>query len=641
MIRAFLLKNTNVYVSKWLIFGIDLFLLINCLLFSYFIRFNFSVNFDVKAMIDTIPFVIVLGGLSFLLVGSHKGVIRHTSEKDAVNVFLAVSLLAWFEILFVGLNRYFSVIDSFTIPLTIIAIQFILSVLVLISSRFIFKAVYHHITTVIESSTNVMIYGAGDSGILTCQAIKGDKKNNFQVIGFIDDDKLKRNKKVHGITVFRRSSVNLDFIIKYGIHEIIIAIQTMSGEQLTEIVDYYLEFNVKVKIVPNVSEWLHGSLHSGQIKEVRIEDLLNRTPIKLDNSKLMEEFVGKTVFVTGGAGSIGSEIVRQLVTYHCARIVVIDQAESVLYELEQELIQKGAENVIAIVGDVRDYSKMNLLFEEYLPVYVFHAAAYKHVPLMEQNPYEAVKVNVGGTKLIADLSSKYGVSKFVMVSTDKAVNPSNVMGATKRIAEIYVGSLKNKDGTKFITTRFGNVLGSNGSVIPLFRKQILNGGPLSLTHKEITRYFMTIPEACQLVIEAGVMGSGGEIFIFDMGESVKIFDLAKRMIYLSGFSYPNEIDIVITGLRPGEKLYEELLAEKENTLPTHHEKIMIAKVHCFDPEKKQEEIAALCVLALSANSMTIVEKMKEIVPEFISNNSAYQVLDKKHGKGEGEQPRMS
>lgn len=633
MIREFLLKNTNVYVSRWTVLAIDLVLVLHCLFLAYLIRFNFTLDFESQPFGFIIPFVFVLASGSFLIVGSHKGVIRHTGEKDAINVFVAVSLFTFVELSLLVLNRMFGFAVGFSIPISIVAIHFILNIVVLIASRFVFKMVYHHFTSVVENAKRVMIYGAGDSGILTCDSIAADKSNNYQVIGFIDDDKRKEKKKVHRLNVYSQKHVNLDFIKKHRLNEIIISIQKLSGARLTEIVDYYLQFDVKVKIVPPVSEWLNGSLQSGQIKEVKIEDLLNRTPIVLDNPKLIQEFIGKTVFVTGGAGSIGSEIVRQLVGYDCEKIVVIDQAESVLYELQQELIQKGAKNVEIIVGDVRDCSKMDILFSQFLPVYVFHAAAYKHVPLMEQNPYEAVKVNIGGTKLIADLSLKYGVSKFVMISTDKAVNPTNIMGATKRIAEIYVRSLKDKGRTKYITTRFGNVLGSNGSVIPLFRKQIMNGGPLTLTHKEITRYFMTIPEACQLVIEAGGMGSGGEIYIFDMGKSVKIFDLAKRMIHLSGFQYPQDIDIVISGLRPGEKLYEELLANEENTLPTHHDKIMIAKVHCIAIERKHREIVELCILGKTADNMAIVKKMKDIVPEFLSNNSEYQVLDKKQGKG--------
>jgi len=627
MIRAFLLRNTNVYVSKWTVWVIDLVLVLHCLFFAYLIRFNFTLNFDSQSFELVIPFVLVLSGLSFFIVGSHKGVIRHTGEKDAFNVFLAVVLFTSLEVAIVGLNRIFGIVEGFTIPISIIAIHFILNLVVLIASRFVFKMVYHHITSGAEIATRVMIYGAGDSGILTCESITGDKSNKYQVIGFIDDDKRKVKKKVHRLNVYAQKSVNLDFIQKHQLEEIIISIQKISGARLTEIVDYYLQFDVKVKIVPPVAEWLDGNLQSGQIKEVRIEDLLDRTPIELNNPKIEQEFMGKTIFVTGGAGSIGSEIVRQLSVYNCKEIIVIDQAESPLYELEQELAQKKCKNLKVIVGDVRDTSKMDYLFSQYLPQYVFHAAAYKHVPLMEENPYEAVKVNVAGTRKIADLALKYGVSKFVMISTDKAVNPTNIMGATKRIAEMYVSSLNNKGRTKYITTRFGNVLGSNGSVIPLFRKQMMNGGPLTLTHKDITRFFMTIPEACQLVLEAGGMGNGGEIFIFDMGKSVKIFDLAKRMIHLSGFQYPKDIDIEITGLRPGEKLYEELLANEENTLPTHHEKIMIAKVHCCEVEKKHQDIIQLCELGKTANNVDIVRKMKTIVPEFISNNSEYGVLD--------------
>ncbi len=634
MIRTFLLRNTNVYVSKWMVWAIDLVLVLHCLFFSYFIRFNFTLNFDSQSFDLVIPFVLLLSGLSFIIVGSHKGVIRHTGEKDAFNVFLAVSLFTCIEIAVVGLNRIFGIVDGFTIPISIIAIHFILNLVVLIASRFVFKMVYHRFTSGVEIATRVMIYGAGDSGILTCESISNDKSNKYRVIGFIDDDKRKVKKKVHRLNVYAQKSVNLDFINKHQLQEIIVSIQNLSGARLTEIVDYYLQFGVKVKIVPPVSEWLDGSLQSGQIKQVKIEDLLDRTPIELNNPKIEQEFMGKTIFVTGGAGSIGSEIVRQLSIYSCKEIIVIDQAESPLYELEQELVQKKCKNLKVIVGDVRDASKMDYLFAQYLPQYVFHAAAYKHVPLMEQNPYEAVKVNVAGTRKISDLSLKYGVSKFVMISTDKAVNPTNIMGATKRIAEMYVSSLNNMGRTKFITTRFGNVLGSNGSVIPLFRKQLLNGGPLTLTHKDITRFFMTIPEACQLVLEAGGMGKGGEIFIFDMGKSVKIFDLAKRMIHLSGFQYPKDIDIEITGLRPGEKLYEELLANEENTLPTHHEKIMIAKVYCSEIEKKHLDIIALCELGKTANNVDIVRTMKIIVPEFISNNSEYAVLDvKKKTKG--------
>ena len=358
---------------------------------------------------------------------------------------------------------------------------------------------------------------------------------------------------------------------------------------------------------------------------------MNRAPIDIENSKIKEEVRDKVILVTGGAGSIGSEIVRQICNYNYKSLIVLDQAESAIYDLQQELKQKGFHNFIPIVGDVRDKNRMNVIFNEYKPNIVFHAAAYKHVPLMEYNSYEAIKINIAGTKVIADLSIEHKVHKFVLISTDKAVNPTNVMGASKRIAEMYVSCMQQQNKTKFITTRFGNVLGSNGSVIPLFRKQIENGGPITLTHKEITRYFMTIPEASQLVLEAGAMGEGGEIFIFDMGESVKIFDLAKNMIKLSGLSYPQDIDIKITGLRPGEKLYEELLANGENTLPTYHKKIKISRVRELDYLSIRSKIDELCISNMFFDENTI-KLMKNIVPEYISKNSELCKLDKKTKK---------
>ncbi|MGB3143940.1 MAG: nucleoside-diphosphate sugar epimerase/dehydratase, partial [Maribacter sp.] len=365
-----------------------------------------------------------------------------------------------------------------------------------------------------------------------------------------------------------------------------------------------------------------------QIKQVQIEDLLDRAPIKIKNSKIAMELMNKSILVTGGAGSIGSEIVRQICNYSYKSLIIIDSAESALYDLQQELKQNGFHTFIPVVGDVRDKNRMNALFNEHRPNVVFHAAAYKHVPLMEYNSYEAIKINIGGTKTIADLSILHNVEKFVFVSTDKAVNPTNVMGATKRIAEMYISCMQRENKTKFITTRFGNVLGSNGSVIPLFRKQIEKGGPLTLTHKDITRYFMTIPEASQLVLEAGSMGEGGEIFIFDMGESIKIYDLAKNMIKLSGLRYPEDIDIKITGLRPGEKLYEELLANGENTLPTYHEKIKISKVRDLEYAFTRSKIDELCITNMFFNGNT-VKLMKEIVPEYVSKNSDFCELDKK------------
>jgi FlaA1/EpsC-like NDP-sugar epimerase len=390
-----------------------------------------------------------------------------------------------------------------------------------------------------------------------------------------------------------------------------------------------LQLGVKVKIVPPLSKWIDGDLEANQIKSIKIEDLLDRKPILIDNPIVKRDVNNKVILVTGAAGSIGSEISRQLSLYQHKHLVLIDQAESPLYDLQQELLQKGRENITFIVADVRDTVRMSLIFKDYKPQKVFHAAAYKHVPLMETSPYEAVKINIAGTKNIADLSIKNNVERFVMVSTDKAVNPTNVMGATKRVAEMYISCLSNSNNhnTKFTITRFGNVLGSNGSVIPLFKRQIENGGPLTVTHKEITRYFMTIPEACSLVLEAGTMGNGGEIYIFDMGKSVKIYEIAKRMIHLSGLSFPDDIDIKITGLRPGEKLYEELLANGEDTAPTYHEKIMIAKNIQINALIISNKIKDLCNSNKDHDNEKIVQLLKLIVPEYKSKNSIYEQLD--------------
>ncbi|MGB0892585.1 MAG: polysaccharide biosynthesis protein, partial [Flavobacteriaceae bacterium] len=518
---------------------------------------------------------------------------------------------------------------NFTIPKSIILIHYLVSVFVLIISRFVFKAFFEVLSTELKTVTNAMIYGAGDSGIITYAALNRERKSNYQILGFIDDDENKVNKKIDRIKVYRLSKIDKEFIEKNDISEVIISIQKIKPNKLLEITDKLLALNIEVKIVPPLSKWIGGDLNANQIKQVNIEDLLDRDQISIDNPIVQREVNDKVVLVSGAAGSIGSEISRQLSLYKCKLIILIDQAESPLYDLQQELIQNGVTNFVAIVSDVRDKQKISRIFSKYKPQKVFHAAAYKHVPLMEKSPYEAIRINILGTKNLADLSLENNIERFVMVSTDKAVNPTNVMGATKRIAELYISCISKKSKkTKFTITRFGNVLGSNGSVIPLFKKQIENGGPLTVTHKDITRYFMTIPEACSLVLEAGTMGNGGEIYIFDMGKSVKIFEIAKRMIYLSGLKYPEDIDIKITGLRPGEKLYEELLANGENTTKTYHEKIMIAKTQELDEISIKSKIDDLSCDFNQLDNKELVLFMKNIVPEYISNNSEFEKLDK-------------
>lgn len=628
MIKTYLINNANRYASKWLVLAIDVCLILVSFVISYFIRFNFTLDFDVDSFFVQLPVVGLIATIAFLATGSYKGVVRHTGVRDVYNIFNAICLLSILMITMVLLNGRMGMLRGFTIPLSIIVIQSLLGFIALTTSRYVFKSFYNnYMLRDFRVSRNVLIYGAGESGILTQNALTEHSRSQVRVVGYIDNDNQKVGKLINGVKVFPRSVLNKDFLLKHNISEIIFSIQNIEPKRLKTLVEGLVDLPVQVKIVPPVEKWINGELKMSQIKQVQIEDLLDRAPINIGNPKIAKEVQNKVVLVTGGAGSIGSEIVRQVCTYDYKSLVIIDQSESALYDLQQELKQKGFHNFMPIVGDVRDKNRMNNIFQEFRPDLVFHAAAYKHVPLMEYNAYEAIKINIAGTKVIADLSCEYGTDKFIFVSTDKAVNPTNVMGATKRIAEMYVSCKQQEGRTKYITTRFGNVLGSNGSVIPLFKKQIEKGGPLTLTHKEVTRYFMTIPEASQLVLEAGAMGSGGEIFIFDMGESVKIFDLAKNMIKLSGLRYPEDIDIKITGLRPGEKLYEELLANGENTLPTYHKKIMIGKVRDLDYAHTRTKIDELCVSNMFFHTDT-VKLMKEIVPEYISNNSELCKWDK-------------
>lgn len=625
--KIFLIKKLSKYASQWVVLTVDVILVILSFIFAYFVRFDFTFEFDKVKLFYQLPFVFLVGLISFLLVGSYKGIIRHTGTRDVFNVFKGTFLMSSIILFTVLTFRVLAILYNYNIPISITIIHYFSSTFALIISRFIFKAFYESISNQINQYTNVLIYGAGNSGLITYGALTKNNKTNYTVIGFIEDDVNKIGKQINQVKIYNSVHITQSFIEKNAIQEVIISIQTISSSRLLEITDALIKQNVKVKIVPPFNNWIDGDLEVSQIKPVKIEDLLGRNIINIDNSILKKEFSQKTVLITGAAGSIGSEIARQVASYNCKKLILIDQAESSLYNLQQEF--KSFKNIekLFIVADIRNKRRMTELFKEYKPEIIFHAAAYKHVPLMEGNAYEAVNVNVFGTQTVMDLAIEYEVEKFVMISTDKAVNPTNVMGASKRIAELYAMCLKNNGKTKFITTRFGNVLGSNGSVVPLFKRQIDAGGPLTVTHKDITRYFMTIQEASQLVLEAGAMGKGGEIYVFDMGESVRIFDLALKMIQLSGLKYPEEMDIKITGLRKGEKIYEELLANGESTLQTYNEKIMISKVRDIDVIDTRKKIIELCLLNENCDHLATVKKMKELVPEYISNNSEFEKLD--------------
>ena len=634
-------------VPRWIIFLLDLSSCAFSLVLAYIIGYNFDlplIAFD-QLYINMLVFVLINSAVFFILK-TYSGIIRYTSAQDMLHILLAILLsnAAFFMIKLLSISFG----KQLVISNSVLIINGLCSFLVLITYRVAIKYFFLYIKNINSNKRRVIIYGAGEVGIAAKRTLEHDPKVSMSLVAFIDDDERKANKVIDGIKIFATSELEW-LILGDQIDDIIIASQNIPPEKKERIVDLCLQRNIKVLTLPPVESWINGQINSKQIKEINIEDLLERLPIQINNEAINKQLVGKRILVTGAAGSIGSEIVRQLNKFIPQMIILCDQAETPLYDIHMELMESYPNGTFhPFIGDIRDDARMEQLFKNYKPHYVYHAAAYKHVPLIEHSPAEGVRTNVLGTKVLADLSIKYSVEKFVMISTDKAVNPSNVMGATKRIAEIYVQSLFNhhhqsnsqlidheahqngqvKQATKFVTTRFGNVLGSNGSVIPRFKAQIERGGPITVTHPEITRYFMTIPEACRLVLEAGSMGKGGEIFIFDMGKSVRIVELAKKMIRLSGLIPNQDIAIEYSGLRPGEKLYEELLNDSELTMATHHEKIMVAKVREYCFAKVKEDVDELIHLSSGFNDRQVVVKMKQLVPEFKSNNSVYEELDK-------------
>lgn len=631
----FIRRYSNRFLSRWLVLAIDLLIVMFSFSLSTLLRMNFHyTEIDLYSFQFHFVFLFVIRLVVFLWFKSYMGIIRHTSIEDAVLILKAVFVGTAIAGLFSLSLRYYSGINTLLyVPLSILAIDFFICLFLMVSLRFFVKSFYESFINEFKPAVGVLIYGAGYSGMLTKNVIQNDRGVNYQVLGFIDDNESKIDKTIEGIRVFSLSEAMDKFVDHYDGLQVIMAINNIGLQAKRKISDVFLDRGVVVKILPPVDKWVNGEFALNQIHNVKIEDLLGREEIQMNNKQISQEINSKSVLVTGAAGSIGSEIVRQLIAYFPAKIILIDQSESGLFDLEYELsgvIPTNTELVVK-VADVTDNTRLSAIFKAHKPSFVFHAAAYKHVPLMEKNPYEAVKVNILGTQVLADLAAEHGTLKFVMVSTDKAVNPTNVMGATKRFAEMYTQSLNGKEGvrTKFIATRFGNVLGSSGSVIPLFKKQIERGGPVTVTHPEITRYFMTIPEACELVLEAATMGEGGEVFVFDMGESVKIVNLAKKMITLSGLRVDRDIEIKYTGLRPGEKLYEELLNTDENTLPTHHPKILIAKVNSPTYEFMESQMHEMVQLLSAGDTNNLVAKIKDVIPEYISNNSVFEKLDLK------------
>lgn len=637
-IRKFI---TQALLSRFLILSLDLFVVLFSLVAANVLRFNFNVPPHVHdSFIYTAVYVLLVRLVPFYFLKTYAGLIKYTGEQDIKIVLRAVTLSTLFFISVYLSLRMLEVGDKFLFfyPLSIILIDYVLTCFVLVGYRIVLKIISEEIkssrSNVRGPKKNAAIFGAGQSGLFVKKAVEDDKLSKLNVVAWLDDNPLVVGKSLEGKRIFHAEKDFKKMVQQFDIDTIILSIQNIEPSRKQRFVDACLEANIKMLYTPPVKKWLKGELNVQQLKKFNIEDVLDREPIVLDNKYLEFQIADKVVLITGAAGSIGSEIVRQLISYHPSRLILVDVAESPLVELGLEIQEKfNFENLSIFVGDVSNPNRMERVFREFQPEIVYHAAAFKHVPVMEHMPYEAVRVNILGTKTIADMAVRYKAERFVMISTDKAVNPTNVMGCSKRVAEIYIQSLNNHlkekgEITRFITTRFGNVLGSNGSVIPRFQKQIEVGGPITVTDPDITRFFMTIPEACQLVLEAGAMGKGGEIFIFDMGKPVRIVDLAEKMIKLSGKIPYQDINIVFTGLRPGEKLEEELLAKKENIIPTHHQKIMKAKVREYNFIEIKSEIEMLISMLAHQNDVDIVSKMKMIVPEYRSNNSVFEDLDK-------------
>ena len=625
------------YLPRWIIVLIDISVLIMAFSLTYLI-FN-GTGLDYIITTHVLTFIGLFFGINvffFWLFRTYSGIIRHSSYIDAVKIlFSQTSVLVFFlffNFLFELLFRQKAFLN------TGLFINIVLSFCGLFLYRVIVKQTFelYFIEKTNDKLIKAIIYGTDANAISVANALKFETPTRFKIVAFVDKNNQNASKRMLDLPILIQRKKLPALMRSVGAEGIVIADKGLSKEEQLVIIDQCLEFNYKVYTIPSVADWENQKEISQKVKNIQIEDLLEREPIVLDSISISRQLKDQTILITGAAGSIGSEIVRQVLSFNPKKVIILDQAETPLHHISLEVQCIKERTIIrSVITDIRNRGALEKVFKQYRPQMVYHAAAYKHVPLMEENPSQAILTNVEGTKNLADLACEYGVKKFVMISTDKAVNPSNVMGASKRIAEKYVQSLHlkykeshNLQATKFITTRFGNVLGSNGSVVPLFTKQIADGGPLTITHPDIIRYFMTIPEACQLVLEAGSMGNGGEIYIFDMGKPVKIIDLAKKMIKLAGFIPDRDIKIKIVGLRPGEKLYEELLNDTSKTLSTHHEKIMIAQELQVEFEDLHYHIEELIGIASFFDNDDIVTKMKKIVPEFISMNSTYSELDK-------------
>ena len=607
-------SHTYPNYRRLLVLLVDIVLIAAAYLLAFLLRFDLTFRPEELPMIKLgLAVVLVVKPLIFITFGTYRTMWRYASLQDGLEIAKIVTIssaVATFTILylshFVPYHRSVFILDG------------ILLFLFISTSRLAWRVVRERcLFSCNLGGRRTIIVGAGDAGYLLLKEIQKQQESEYQVIGFVDDDRNKQGLRLGGVPVLGQTRNLPNVIRRYHAEDVIIAVPSAPKAFIRQMIACCKELGVTFKTLPGISDLIDGSVSISQIKQVEIEDLLGRDPVQLDQQSISSYLSGKRVLVTGAAGSIGSEICRQVCRYHPAKLVLLDSAETPLYHIEKELTAQFPElRIIPIIADVRQQERIDALFDSFLPQVVFHAAAYKHVPMMEYNPMEAVSNNVGGTRNVAAAAHACGVENFVMISTDKAVNPTNVMGASKRAAELYVQALAQDSHTCFATVRFGNVLGSNGSVIPLFKEQILKGGPLTVTDPRVIRYFMTIPEACQLVLQAGCLGKGGDIFVLDMGEPVRILDLAEELVRLSGLTPYEDIEIVFSGLRPGEKLYEELLIEGEGVQPTSHEKIKVAAAVQHAPEQIRQQIATLLTTAASFDTGAVLQQLKETVPEF-------------------------
>lgn len=632
MIHQYLHKNAGKFVSKWVILLLDLLFVAAAFLFAYLLRFNFELE---RIASEPIRLRLVISLLAytigFFVFRPFAGIIRHSSIKDLEAIVFATFTGLGATLLLYGIAAITAAYNLVQIPLSILFIHFFIVSFLMVATRFFIRAFYKNISQKRTSSRRALIYGSGQLGRMTKNALENESGETIHVVAFIDDNPTLGGKKIEGIPILDPDAITSAYLAINRIDELILAIQKIHPDKKRAIIDRFLQEDISLKIIPAVSQWINAEFTTKEIQPIQINDLLEREPIKLDHDEVRKQVNGQVVMVTGAAGSIGSEIARQLLHYEPSALVLIDQAETPMHELYlrlNETFGSRMDTVHTYIADVTNKERLSFVFNKHRPQVVYHAAAYKHVPLMEENAYEAVAVNVLGTYNVGTCCAQYGGEQMVLVSTDKAVNPTNVMGATKRLAELTVQLLQGRHPeVHYVATRFGNVLGSNGSVIPLFKRQIQKGGPITVTHPDITRFFMTIPEACELVLEAGAMGKGGEVFVFDMGESVKIVDLARKMIRLSGYTEA-DIPIQFVGLRPGEKLYEEVLGDLENTQPTYNPKIRIANIKALRFDQVEQAIMQLPFLLKSGDDFALVRKLKQLIPEYKSNNSMFQSLDK-------------